>query len=577
MCGIFGLIANKEYKIEQILHRLELLEYRGYDSAGYSSLNNNIFTIKKEVGYIKNLIPLSKEDKTKNIICHTRWATHGEISIQNTHPHLVNDICLVHNGIIDNHMDLVRKFNLQTKLISNCDSEIIAHLIDIHFQKYENSIENLIDAIKLLNGSYSILIQCKKLNNTIYGAKYKSPLYVGKMEDGFIFSSDLISFQGLCEFYYELDDGEFFQANNEGEIIFFNSFKNEIHKTLLKLQEVENCISLNGFNSFLEKEINEIPKALCDTLFCYANSNYNLPNLKKFNQIHIIGCGTAYHSACLGKYIIENNLNIPCTCHIASEFLFEECLNYKDSLFIFISQSGETYDTIECVQKVKKFGQPTLGITNTKHSQLSKLCNFILPIHAGKEISVASTKVFNCTILAFYYLCNHTIQIDSKMISALINRTDEQSLSIEMCNSSTVIFIGKCEDYALSMESVLKFRELTYRNTICYPCGELKHGTLSVIDENTLTIAILTQEKYLNSILATLSEIKTRKGKTALITNMNLPPNVADKIVYIPNSKITPINLYSIIPMQKLALYSCNLLNLNADKPRNLAKSVTVH
>ena len=576
MCGIFGIISKHSYELKQALQRLELLEYRGYDSVGISTLDKNKLNVYKSVGYIKTLYDKISSKKSKNIICHTRWATHGNICEKNTHPHHIGKVCIVHNGIIDNYKDLIKSLNLKDKLISDCDSEIIAQTIDRQFFINGVSMSSFIDAISLLEGSYAILAQIQDCEKCIYGAKNKSPLYVGKMEDGYVFSSDLIAFQGLIKEYYELNDGECFIANGQ-KITFFNMYNIQIEKESIEFKDFDYSCSKGEFGSFLEKEINDIPQALCNTLFHYKNSTHKIPELKDYKQIHIIACGTAYHSACIGKYIIENLLKIPCSCHIASEFLFQEILTDKNSLFIFISQSGETYDTLQALLKVKDLGYKTLGITNTAHSQLSKICNYCLPIYAGKEVSVASTKVYNCTILAIYFLCKKKdIDIDAKLLTDLIKSNKEDALATDMCKASTVIFIGKCEDYVSAMEGVLKYRELTYRNAISYPCGELKHGTLSIIDKNTLSIAILTQEKYANSIFTALNEIKTRNGKTALITTLDVPKDTADYIIKLERKKNMPINLYSIIPFQKLAYKSCNILNLNPDRPRNLAKSVTV-
>ncbi len=575
MCGIFGIISNKNFKVHQALSRLEMLEYRGYDSAGVSLVNKNKLHIIKTVGYIKNLYPLSTNKKSKNIICHTRWATHGKINEKNTHPHKAGKLCIVHNGIVENYYNLITSYNLKGKLQSECDTEVLAHVIELHTRE-NMCIENIIDALQNVKGSYSILIQHEQMENCLFGAKNLSPLYIGVMESGFVLSSDLIAFQGLATQFYTLNDLETFEIR-DNTISFYNKHKEKIEKQTDVYVDSFFQTSLSGFSSFLEKEINDIPQALCFALYNYSNSVYNLPDLSKYKCIHIIACGTAYHSACAGKYIIEKHIKVPVQCHIASEFLYEEHISFSPALYIFISQSGETFDTVQCAKLVKQLKFHTLAITNTITSQLSSICTYCLPIYAGKEVSVASTKVYNCTLLAIYFLCKKTdIEIDAKLLNELIASEKENKLVDMLLKAKQAIFIGKCEDYVTAMEGVLKYRELTYNNAIAYPSGELKHGTLSLIDQDTLTIAILTNEKYKPSIINALNEIKTRMGKTALITTLEFSPDVADYVIKLQTSKLFPINLYSVIPMQKIAFIACKKLGLNADKPRNLAKSVTV-
>lgn len=574
MCGIYGYILNKNKSLTFCLKRLAMLEYRGYDSSGISTLESKGFEIFKSTGNIKDLLPKVKGKTSKNVICHTRWATHGKICEKNAHPHRTQNISIVHNGIIDNYKELVADYNLQ--LVSECDSEVISALINRQTLKFGKNIASLIDAVCLLKGSFAFLAQMYGNPSCIYGAKHASPLYVGKAKNGFIFSSDLIAFRGLVTEYYELEDGEIFEANSKS-ITFYNLYKFKVNKKTKILEDNFSSIYLGKHSCFLEKEINDIPSALQRTYANYKTLNFNLPNLKNFECLHIIGCGTAYHSALAGKFIVEKFLKLPTYCHIASEFLFSEVIETRKALYVFISQSGETFDTLQCVKKIKELNYTTLAITNTVYSQITKLCSYCLPIFAGTEISVASTKVYNCTLLAFMFLCNaNNIKIDEKMLHHIIKREDEIPLSHEMINMQKIVFIGKCEDYVTALEGCLKFKEITYKNCSALPSGELKHGTLSIVDSNCLVIAILTDVKYLKSITVSLQEVKTRGGKTAIITTLHANFDWCDYVIFLPQSKQTNTQLYSIIPLQKIALLSCQKLGQNPDRPRNLAKSVTV-
>ena len=573
MCGIYGCILKRAKSLNYCLKRLQMLEYRGYDSSGISSLAKNEFYIEKSTGYITNLMQKVQNVSGKNVISHTRWATHGKISKLNAHPHKTGNVCIVHNGIIDNYNELLKTFNFKVK--SQCDSEVISAIINFQTKKYGYDIFSFIDAVCYLKGSYSFLAQIKQTPNLIFGAKYSSPLYIGKSKNGFIFASDLICFYGLVEEFYELQDGEVFVADCN-HIEFYNLYKIKINKEAKELKKHNYQLNKKQFSCFLEKEINDIPYALTKTLQEYNKNNYSLPKLSNYDCIHIIACGTAYHSALAGKHIIEKHLKLPTYCHIASEFLYEEIIENRKALYVFISQSGETFDTLECAKKVREANFDTLAITNNLHSQITKICYYCLPIYAGPEISVASTKVYNCTILAFMFLCQIKVEINNRFLQKLITKNNTLPLTKFMVKVQKIIFIGKQEDYVSSLEASLKFKELTYKNCTALPSGELKHGTLSVVDENCLVVAFLTNIKYTESITASLSEVKTRGGKTALITSEKFNFSLCDFVSDLPLTKNLDKQLYSIIPAQKIALQACNLLKLNPDKPRNLAKSVTV-
>lgn len=578
MCGIFGVLSAYDINLNYATNNLKKLEYRGYDSAGICAILDDKFVLKKTIKSIENLTSKTKNETSRNIICHTRWATHGKISTKNTHPHVANNISIVHNGIIENYKELIVKFNLKNKLLSDCDSEIIAHIFNLYITTSENLPKQIKQCLKEFKGSYAFLVQCLKFKELVFGAKKESSLFIAKTNFGFCFSSDIAGFDNQTICYCSLDDDEFFIADvKEKKLVVYDKNLNIVNKKFTTYQQTKNCLTNGNFKSYLEKEIFDIPRAFKECKKFYSENLNNSKMLKNFNEINFVACGSAYHSALICCFVIKNTLHKKCNAYIASEFIFENLEFQKKTLFVFISQSGETFDTIQALKKVKKLHFQTLALTNSTNSTLARLCDNFLPLCAGKEFSVASTKAYNCTIFAIHFLCNIKLQhFNERALYKLIQRKDEFLLSSKIVKFKKIIYIGKCEDYFTAMESSLKFRELTYLNSFAFPCGELKHGSLALVDKNTVVIAILTNTKYKKAILNSLSEVKTRQATTILVSTEKIADDVVDYFISIPRIKNLPLLTYSVTIFQKIALYSCEALHLNIDKPRNLAKSVTV-
>lgn len=587
MCGIYGIIGKCKNALNNAINALYNLEYRGYDSSGLSYLDSKgqIITIKStgKIDNLKKHIENVKENPTC-LICHTRWATHGKVSINNTHPHTTNNVAIVHNGIITNYEKIKSKLKNFYNFYGECDSEVIAKLIDYNLTKTQNPLLAFSKAVKELEGSFAIECIIKNNFNTILIAKKESPMYICKNDKNLIISSDLITFPSNTNEYYEIGELEICELKNK-TIKFYNLNLKEKTKKPSKFDVKQNKIQLENYSHFMLKEINDIPKALNATLKNFTlNDKFNciLNNIK---HVHLIACGTAYHSACMGAFIIQSLTSIPAYSFIASDWIDLPNSTFKDTLYVFISQSGETFDTISALKKAKLNNCTTLTITNTTYSTLANLSDYVLPIMAGKEVAVASTKVYNACNLACIYLANklknnqettYKIDINYNEINKLLTSNFEEEFSKILIKFKKVFLIGKCEDYITSMEASLKIKEITYINCCAIPAGELKHGTLALIDNKTLIIAHLTNPNYKDKILSAISEVKARGAKVLLVSSISCKNKDIDYFYKLPNDSKLSLLLYSIIPMQKLAYYTSILLGKNPDKPRNLAKSVTV-
>lgn len=615
MCGIIGYIGSEDCK-DITFDSLSKLEYRGYDSAGIGYQIDGQIQIQKKAGSIKELKDSISFFTSTCAIAHTRWATHGKVTKDNAHPHLSKSFALVHNGIIDNYKELKSKYHLNT--ISQTDSEVIVSLIEYNYQNHQKHIKNtekvekngkshkntqknnkntsftIIKAIKnsidQLEGSYALAIINSDAPNTIFACKRQSPLYIAKTTKGILISSDISVYESIATSYYELNDNEYLIAQ-DNDITFLDKNLSIISKNDIKLKLEVISTNLGNHPHYMIKEIHDIPNALKYTISHYID-NFKLPTklIKNIKSVHFIGCGTAYHSGLMGANIIEKTTKLPAYTHIASEFINNRPLLDKNGLYVFISQSGETLDTLTALRQIKKMGKKVIAITNVLHSRISKEADYVLPICAGKEIAVASTKAYNCQILAMQILAKYIKNIKNNQkntiktlknrffdkINAIITSNEPKELALKICNQKEIFFIGKGEDLVTANEASLKLKEISYINCSAFAAGELKHGTLALIDSNSICFIVLTNPKFLSKVEASISEIRARGGKCYLVTQLDINEDVSDYIIKLPNFNSGEIALTSIIFFQLLAYYTSALKGLNPDKPRNLAKSVTV-
>ena len=576
MCGICASIS-KNNSIQLVMDGLKNLEYRGYDSAGISFLINNKIATIKVTGEIKNL-----EEKVKNIsaslvIGHTRWATHGGVEEKNAHPHLSNskNIALVHNGIIENYKELKSELKAY-KFYSETDSEVFVNLIE---NEEGNLLEKVIKASKKVIGSFAIAV-IDNAGNFVVG-KRESPLYIAYTDGGVMACSDTYVFNDLAINFYTLQDDEF-SLIKENEILFFNKNGEKINKIKEKMQKISK--NSNIFEkTHMKSEILESKKVLNNIFKEYASADIfsKLKFPKNLKEINLVACGTAYHSALLGAEFFKS-VGIASHAYIASEFRYGKEILNKNSLYIFVSQSGETADTIACAKLVKENNMCCVALTNTQNCFLNQICKNVLPTFAGREIAVASTKAYIGQVFVLYLF---SLYLSGEFFSSLPLISDfvhtfkivefEDRLLEKISHFKKIFFVGREEDYITALEGSLKLKEITYINSFAIASGELKHGTLALIDKDSLVIAICTQENIKNKLLSNLEEIHARGGKILLFTCFDIVDENYE-IVKLPifHSPLMPI--ISIIPLQFLALKMSEKLGYNPDKPRNLAKSVTV-
>ena len=577
MCGICACLS-KQNSVQLVVDGLKKLEYRGYDSAGISYLENNEIRTIKTVGEICHL-----EEKVNGlfanlVIGHTRWATHGAVEEKNAHPHLSmsNKISLVHNGIIENYKAL--KSELSTiNFRSDTDSEVFVNLIDL---EEGNLLQKFIHASKKVQGSFAVALISDKGDFVV--GKRESPLYVAYLSGGGVMAtSDVYVLNNLATNFFTLKDDEF-AVLKENETSFYNKNGEKIHKKCEKMQKFDK-ISAIFEKTHMKSEILETKSVLKTTLENYFNQNIfeNLNIPKKIKEINLIACGTAYHSALLGAEYFKR-ASIPAHVYVASEFRYGNEILNKNALYIFVSQSGETADTIACAKICKEKKMKCLALTNTPNCFLNQICKNVLPTFAGREIAVASTKAYSCQVFVLFlfslYLKGEFYQLKNLLeeFVADFKFTDiNDKLVDEVLTYKKIFFVGREEDYVTALEASLKLKEITYINCFAIASGELKHGTLALIDKNSLVIAICTQEKIKDKLISNLEEIEARGGKIMLVSNFD----IRDEnylTLKLPNSFPLLMPIVSIIPLQFLALKSSEKLGYNPDKPRNLAKSVTV-
>ena len=602
MCGIVGYVG-KDKALPKLITGLKNLEYRGYDSAGVAILDGEKLDIVKNKGRIKNLEEILDYDKLGgNIgIAHTRWATHGIPSLENAHPHMdsKHNFAVVHNGIIENYQELKEKLiHLGYTFVSETDTEVIPMLMEYYYEIEKDVFRAFQKTTSDLKGSYAILVISPLLPNSILVAKNNSPLVIGKSEDGIFTASDIPAIISYTKDFYFLEDGESALINED--ITFFNKNFKEIQKNYKTIDWEMDATSKNGYEDYMLKEIHEQPKALEESLagivlnnkpIQFMNLSLDKNYLEQLSSIYIVACGTAMHAGLTGKYAIEKLCRIPVNVVVASEFRYQDPILDKHSLCIFISQSGETADTIAALKLARSNGAKTITVTNVFESSITREADYTIYTHAGPEIAVASTKAYTSQVgvlisLAIYIketlsgsssdtdlLKKELLSIPKLMEDIMKDTEAYHMLAKEMMHVHDLYYIGRGNDYHTAMEGSLKLKEISYIHSEAYPAGELKHGPIALIDNGTYVMGIITDSKTSEKTWSNLEEVKSRGAKIILVTNQNIEEDIVIRIPLV-NPILAP--LLAVIPLQFIAYYIAKEKGLDVDKPRNLAKSVTV-
>lgn len=588
MCGITGYIGKKKNAINVVINGLESLEYRGYDSAGIAYVLDNKVNIIKEQGKIVNL--KSKIDfniQSNFAIGHTRWATHGEPNQINSHPHSQGKFTIVHNGIIENYLELKQEliengYNFK----SSTDTEVASAYMDFLYKKNNNILITLNEASKVFRGSYAFGIICEDDLDNLYALRKTSPLIIANGNDENYIASDVPAILRYTNKYMLLDDMEIAKISSDKIEVYDKDLK-LVKKDVLEFEGSFESSMKCGYEHFMLKEIHEEPVVFKNTINAYFDGDFkNIPNLTKYNNIHIVACGSAYHTGLVGKYLIEKYANIPVYVEVASEYRYKHNFYDKNTLVILVSQSGETADTLASLRMVKEEGIDTLSIVNVVGSSIARESKYVIYTKAGCEIAVATTKAYLAQISVFALLTMYLTNNKSNEILEEINNIpsileenvniDYKYISNEIYQNQNIFFIGRGIDYAICMEGSLKLKEISYINSVAYQAGELKHGTISLIEKNTPVIAICTDESLLEKTISNIKEVKARGAKVIFITTSDIQGDFYDFKINVPkvNELLQPIT--TIIPLQLIAYEVAKLNGCDIDKPRNLAKSVTV-
>ena len=608
MCGIVGYVGHRDCS-DVLVSALTKLEYRGYDSAGIAVFENGEIKTVKTKGKLKDL-----EDKLATVgkpgghigIGHTRWATHGEPSDVNSHPHSGARVTIVHNGIIENYIEL-KEFLVSKgrEFISDTDTEVVAQLLDY---KYNGNPLETIDAVMAeLKGSFALGIMFKDFPDRIFAVRRESPLIVGVAEGECFIASDVPAILQYTRDYYLLDHDEIATLSGEG-VAFVDEHLDPIEKELKTADWDMEAAEKGGYPHFMIKEINEQPTAIRTTIMprikdglpCLEECGITLEKLREFTNITIVACGTAMHAGMVGKYVIEDLARVPVNVDIASEFRYRNPIVGKGDLVIIISQSGETADSLAAMRLAKQKGATTLAIVNAKGSSIAREADMLIYTLAGPEIAVASTKAYITQLSVVYLfafelaLAKETVSVAEckRLVSALMKMPEAVQYVIDNCEekckyiatklvtADSLLYIGRGLDYALSMEGSLKLKEVSYIHSESYAAGELKHGTISLIDEEMPVISVATQTDVIPKTISNIVEVKSRGAKIILVCTdacaRELKDGVADYVVEIPHTEELLMPITAVVPLQLLAYYTSINRGNDPDKPRNLAKSVTV-
>ena len=607
MCGIVGYIGNQQ-AAPILLDGLSKLEYRGYDSAGIAVYNGEKIDMVKSKGRLKVLDELTHGGSTlpgTMGIGHTRWATHGSPSDVNAHPHYNKDnsIVVVHNGIIENYLKLKKKLqNKGYEFVSETDTEVVAHLLDYYYDG--NPLRAITKIMHRMEGSYALGIMFQDHPDELYAVRKDSPLIVGHTEGGSIIASDVPAVLKYTRDVYFIENEEIVRLT-EDTMEFFNVDEESIEKESVRIDWDINAAEKGGYEHFMLKEMYEQPKAITDTFsprikdgkIVIDELNMTDEDIKAIKKIMIVACGSAYHTGVTSKYIFEDLARIPVEVDLASEYRYRNPILEEGTLVVVITQSGETADTLAVLRESQKMGAKVLGIVNVVGSSIAREADNVMYTWAGPEIAVATTKAYSAHLIALYLLAMKFAYVRGRLddagladmledlkalpaqVEMLLNNKERiQKFANRYLAAKDIFFIGRGIDYAISLEGSLKLKEISYIHSEAYAAGELKHGTISLIEEGTLVASVLTQKDLYKKTISNMVEVKTRGAFVLAITNEGNVEveKAADYVIYLPETNKYFTNSLAIIPLQLFAYYIAIGRGCDVDKPRNLAKSVTV-
>lgn len=605
MCGIVGYVGDRDCA-DVLVDALSKLEYRGYDSAGIAVVEKGVIKVEKCKGRLANLVDKMAVDGKPQGHCgigHTRWATHGEPSDINSHPHGNKRVSIVHNGIIENYKQ-IKDFLIEEgySFVSETDTETVAKLLDYYY--VDDPVDTIIKVLSEIKGSYALGIMFRDYPDTVFAVRKECPLIVGVGENENFLASDVPAIIKYTRDYYLLEANEIAVVKKDSVQI-YDMHKEPVHKEINTADWDVDAAEKGGYEHFMLKEIHEQPAAVRDTVSPriingmpdLSQDGVDMQKLKDYRQIFIVACGTAMHAGMVGKYVIEKLARKPVIVDIASEFRYRDPIITKDDLMIVISQSGETADTMAVLRLAKEVGAATLAVVNVVGSSIAREADMVIYTHAGPEISVASTKAYMVQISVMYLLAfelayaNGTIDKERCMelttqlgqMPDIIRETLELKdtcsfVASKLVNAESLLYIGRGLDYALSMEGSLKLKEISYIHSESYAAGELKHGTISLITEGMPVIAVATQKKLIEKTVSNIREVKARGAMVILIcdNSIEVGEGVADYIIRLPQTDEQLMPMAAAAPLQLIAYYTSVLKGNDVDKPRNLAKSVTV-
>lgn len=603
MCGIIGFTGKLPAK-DIIINGLEQLEYRGYDSAGLALLAGGKITVRKRTGKVEELKKLC-ETEENNATCgigHTRWATHGGVTDANAHPHRCGQVVLIHNGIIENYRELTVEFGLESKLVSETDSEVVAALLDTFYEG--DPIEAIRKVVKKLSGAFALCIMFQDIPGKIFAIRNVSPMIATSCGDGSIIASDLTAVIAFSKEYFVVPEYHILTLT-EDAITVADLKGNEITPKMLSVNWDIASAQKGGYPFFMLKEIYEQPDAIRNTVA--PRVSQGLPDFTSdgvedeifanCDKVMVVACGTAMHAGMVGRQLIESKLRIPVQVEIASEFRYKNPIIDNKTLTIILSQSGETIDTLEALKLAKSFGSKTLSIVNVKGSTIARESDYVLYTHAGPEIAVASTKAYTVQVAAMFLIaCKMGLvkeilqeQEARKFMTKLLNAPNIIEETLKLSNdikqiannirfAPNAFYIGRGLDYTMGLEAALKLKEISYIHAEAYAAGELKHGTIALITENVPVIAFATQENVYSKVISNIREVKARGAYVVLVSmdeEIN-DPDICDKHIRIPKLDSEFTAFATAVILQLIAYYTSEAKGLDVDKPRNLAKSVTV-